>query len=108
MARRIILIDDIDGSEQNVETVAFSVKGRSYEIDLSQENELRLMSVLGEFIEHARRSDLPKQSTPKHSAPADGLQSRVRVWARANGVEHPRMGRLPDALIMAYREATGE
>ena len=53
MAQKVMLIDDLDGSE-GAETIRYSVDGKDYEIDLSEKNAKRLRDALTEFIEKAR------------------------------------------------------
>jgi hypothetical protein len=60
MAQRIVttLVDDIDGTELDLgegETVLFSIDGRSYEIDLSDENVTELRRSLEPFVSVARK-----------------------------------------------------
>ncbi len=38
MAQKVMLIDDLDGSE-GAETIKYSVDGQDYEIDLSEKND---------------------------------------------------------------------
>jgi hypothetical protein len=48
MAQKVILIDDLDGSE-GAETITYTVDGVQYEIDLSEKNAKRFRSTLEEF-----------------------------------------------------------
>lgn len=50
----LVLIDDIDGSEAE-HTVAFSLDGLQYEIDLSTRNIQRLYDILAPFTTKARK-----------------------------------------------------
>jgi hypothetical protein len=50
----VVFIDDLDGSEA-VRTVAFSLDGQQYEIDLSTQNLQRLRDALAPFAAKARR-----------------------------------------------------
>jgi hypothetical protein len=58
MAQRVMLIDDLDGSE-GAETIKYSVDGQEYEIDLSEENAERFRSMLKEFIDVSREVEQP-------------------------------------------------
>jgi len=60
-----ILIDDLDGSTDNVTTRRFGLEDLSYEIDLTPANLERLRAALGPFIAAGRR--LPKSSRAKTS-----------------------------------------
>ena len=50
------LVDDLDGFEAS-ESVAFSLDGASYEIDLSEKNAKKLRDALAAYVAHARRVD---------------------------------------------------
>jgi site-specific recombinase XerD len=50
MAQRVVLIDDIDGSEGS-ETVTYTVNGQEYEIDLSQKNAEKFHKLWGDIRE---------------------------------------------------------
>ena len=74
MAQKIVYIDDIDGSDEGVETLHFSVEGRAYVIDLSAQNRLAFFNAVDRFVEHARRDDTKrpaKQASPKAIAPKE-------------------------------------
>ena len=67
MAKRtvITLIDDIDGTDA-AETIAFTIDGASYEIDLSTDNATKFRSALEPYTTMAR--DLPQpQPWPANS-----------------------------------------
>ena len=51
-------IDDLDGSDA-VGTFDFSLEGRSYQIDLSDDNAAKLRAALTPFIDAARKADGP-------------------------------------------------
>jgi hypothetical protein len=53
MAQKISLIDDLDGSEAN-ETVTYSLDGKEYEIDLSEENAAKFREALQPYIDKSR------------------------------------------------------
>ena len=47
-------IDDLDGSDAS-STVTFALDGRSYEIDLSEDNAAKLRDALAPFVDSARK-----------------------------------------------------
>jgi hypothetical protein len=106
MAQKIIheLIDDIDGSQAE-ETIAFSFRGQTYELDLSARNIAKLDKALLPFVKHARRlgrsggPDAAKVTRVASDAAA------VRVWAHSNGYAVPERGRIPKGVRSAYDEA---
>ena len=58
MAKRtvITLIDDIDGTDA-AETIAFTIDGASYEIDVSADNAAKFRSALEPYTTTARRTN---------------------------------------------------
>lgn len=107
MGKRTVvhITDDIDGSE-DAETVTFAYDGRSYEIDLSEENKKALESALERFISAGR-----KVSTASRPA-ARGSRSRgssnlaeIREWARSNGHSVSARGRISQDIMDAYNAA---
>jgi len=98
-------LDDIDGSGAD-ETVEFSYRGYSYEIDLNAKNIGKLDKALTPFIEHARR--VGRAGARQAKAPAgrgSGDAAAVRVWAQSNGYEIPDRGRIPGSVREAYEAA---
>lgn len=103
------LIDDLDGSTA-VETVAFGVEGREYEIDLSEANAARLRDSLAEFVAAARRSGGRARAAAPAKQPAKRTTAdrehgvAVREWARTNGYDVSGRGRIPRAVVEAYEQ----
>ena len=106
MAQKIVteLIDDVDGSVAE-ETVEFSYRGYSYEIDLSSKNIQRLDKALNAFIEHARRTGRTGRQGKATVSRIPSNSADVRAWAEAEGYDVPARGRIPNALREAYEAA---
>ena len=112
MARKVTveLVDDLDGAPAK-ETVIFGVDGVRYEIDLTHEHAAQLRSRLQRFITAARVLDgglrsahMATQAPKRRPDPALSTRNRtIRFWARHRGLEVPSMGRIPHAVIEAYR-----
>ncbi|MGE3289560.1 MAG: histone-like nucleoid-structuring protein Lsr2 [Pseudonocardia sp.] len=69
---RTTLVDDLDGSPASG-TVRFGLDGRSYEIDLSDENAARLRAILADYAATARsrgRSARPRRAAARTARPA--------------------------------------
>jgi hypothetical protein len=105
------LIDDLDGGEA-AETVAFSLDGSQYEIDLSKKNAAKLRDALAVYVGGARRagrSSARSQVTSARrgrSARTDREQSQaMREWARKNGHKVGDKGRIPQHIVDAYNSA---
>ena len=107
-------VDDLDGSAASG-TVSFALDGRSYEIDLSDDNAARLRDSLASFVAAARRSGTATrrgrgqrgageaESTPTRSSREE--TAAIRTWARENGHEVSERGRIPKAVVQAYQAA---
>jgi nucleoid-associated protein Lsr2 len=109
-------IDDLDGSEA-AGTVSFALDGRSYEIDLSDDNAARLRDSLASFIAAARRSGgtssrrgrtsprVPAEAATASARPSREATAAIRTWARENGHEVSERGRIPNSVVQAYESA---
>ncbi|MBF5081823.1 Lsr2 family protein [Quadrisphaera sp. INWT6] len=98
---QVVLVDDVDGGAAD-QTVQFSLDGVDYEIDLSDARAAQLRGDLAPWVGRARR----RQPAPRGSA--GGVdQAAVRAWARRNGHTVNERGRVPAAVVGAYRAATG-
>jgi hypothetical protein len=58
MAQKVMLIDDLDGSE-GAETITYTVDGQEYEIDLSEKNAQKFRSALQTYIDVSRLVEQP-------------------------------------------------
>ena len=115
MAREVIekLIDDLDGGEA-AETVAFSLDGTRYEIDLSKKNAAAFRRDLGGYISAARRQGASHSTPRRRTSKATGNRAKpkrdfdlaqLREWAGANVVEVPSRGRIPQPVVGEYKAA---
>ncbi|MFD9664411.1 Lsr2 family protein [Rhodococcus sp. NPDC059968] len=120
MARHIVVehVDDIDGTsidEGQGETIAFSVDGIDYEIDLSAKNATQFHKKLDYYIEHATRVGGRKNRTAGtiHSGGGPTTPARrdrdhvraIREWAHEQGYEVGVRGRMPTDIVEAYNAA---
>jgi len=108
----IQLVDDLDGTpiDGNGGTLAFALEGRSFEIDLTDENAQKIREALAPFIEAGRRVDGAAATKPgraRRSRQGTGPEdsSSVREWARANGYTVSDRGRVSQPILEAYRAA---
>ena len=107
MAQRmqIILEDDYDGGAAD-ETVAFSLDGADYEIDLSSDNASSLRDALAPWLAHARK--VGGRRKRGGSKPSNGSStSDIRAWALDNGHEVSSRGRVSAEVREAYEKANG-
>lgn len=103
------LIDDLDGGAAD-ETVAFSIDGASYEIDLSATNAAGLRDSLANYVANARRATGRSQRVianngVRRARPARGDREQtqaIREWARSNNFKVGEKGRIPGHIVEAY------
>ena len=108
------LVDDLDGGAA-VETVAFSLDGASFEIDLNKKNAAALRKTLERYIAGGRRTRpvATKSASRATKAGSKTTSSRsydliaLREWAGANKVAVPSRGRIPQAIVEQYQAAGG-
>src|SRR3954452_16315794 len=99
------LLDDLDGGEA-AESMAFSLDGKSYEIDLSEKNAAALRDAFAPFVSSARRGGgavvaaRPRMST-RGGRPREETAA-IREWALANGLEGSTRGRISTTVLAAY------
>jgi hypothetical protein len=103
-------IDDLDGSDASG-TFDFSLEGRQYQIDLSDENAAKLRDVLEPYIGAARKAGgrgRTARQTVVAEKPARSNRDQtaaIREWARENGHQVSDRGRIPKSVIEAYQAA---
>jgi hypothetical protein len=138
MAERMVrqLIDDLDGTEienGNGERVVFTLRGATYQIDLSPANVKKLDKALKPFVDaavrvrrgNARRVDgagrtgRPKKSTASKAGRGTGRATKktartrtpkvqpaaIREWARRNGYQMSERGRISSEIVEAFEAA---
>ena len=110
MAQRVVLTDDLDGSEAT-QTISYTIDGQEYEIDLSEENIQRFHEALEPFVEKSRPVERRVASTARRNGRRrSGARWRddipqIRAWAEANGYEVSARGRIKKEVLDAYDEA---
>lgn len=110
MATREIvqLIDDLDGTIlENAEgaTIRFSLRGRSYDIDLSEANASKLEGALAPFIAAARPVSAVAKSERSRTARGTSKAAElaaIREWANENGYTVSTRGRVPQSVVEAF------
>lgn len=103
----IVLIDDIDGGEAT-ETIAFSLDGANYEIDLNDDNAAKLRDAVAPFVGHARKvtGGPARRGARRAAGRTDGPNAKdVRAWAAANNYKVSDRGRVPADVVAAYEAA---
>ncbi|KOG55574.1 hypothetical protein ADK75_10660 [Streptomyces virginiae] len=109
---QVTLEDDIDGGAA-VETRTFALDGRTYEIDLNQENSDELTTLLEKYVKAGRRQKASGNSAGARSRGASSPKSSnedtaaIRAWARDQGLTVNDRGRVPSEIREAYTTAHG-
>jgi Lsr2 len=108
VASRVVTLitDDLDGSEA-AETIASSLEGASYEIDLSNAHAEELRSVLKPYMKAGRKAGGRKDGRGRsQGAPADKDQIKaIRDWAKKQGLKVSDRGRVSADVREAYDKA---
>ena len=106
-------IDDLDGSDASG-TFDFSLDGRQYQVDLSDDNAAKLRDALAPFIDVARktggrRRGRAQRQTSMTATPATSNRedtAAIRAWARAHGHKVSDRGRISKSVMEAYKAAS--
>ena len=109
MAQKVqtILIDDLDGSQAD-STVRFGLDGTDYEIDLNADHAHQLRDALVRYVNAARRTGNAARQAARtaRSAPANGVNTtKVREWAKTQGIDVKDRGRIPAELVVKFKAA---
>jgi hypothetical protein len=112
VAQRVVLTDDLDGSEAT-QTLNYTVGGQEYEIDLSEENVQRFHEALEPFVSKSRQVE--RRAAPTRRGRGDGRRRsgasgrndipQIREWAESQGMDVSARGRVRRYIIDAYDEA---
>ena len=100
----VTLIDDLDGTQAS-ETVAFSIDGTNFEIDLSAKNAAALRKALNRYTTAARKAGTHgSTSRTRVAIPSTGhsRNAEIRAWAHSNGHAVPARGRIPQSVVAAF------
>ena len=112
---RTYLVDDLDGSQEDVEKVLLALDGTNYEIDLSAANAGKLRDKLARFVaaaSPAKTAGAPARRGPRgkaaKTAPVPSNRDQVqaiREWAKSAGYEVSSRGRISKAIQDAFDAA---
>jgi hypothetical protein len=116
MAQQVVVVDDITG-EPGATTRRLRVDGVEYDIDLTDDSFVSLQEVLRPYLEKARVVPMAKRGKPgavssenrgtpvrqKQELPA--ASATIRAWAAANGIDCPKRGRIPAAVVERYTKS---
>ena len=115
MAQKTIvtLVDDLTGEvAENISTVEFTLDGRAYQLDLTDENSAKLHDVVSQYVNAGRkiggrrRSSVRPGRAIKSTGPGPGYNREtlksIREWAKKNGYQVSDRGRLPGEVLQAW------
>ena len=110
MAQRVhvLLVCDLHGDETpGDETVAFSLDGAAYEIDLCAQHADEMRDALSSYVGAARRAGGRSSGRRRGRAGRVGgaSSSEIREWARDQGLEVNERGRIPVSIVDRYNAA---
>ncbi len=100
----VVITDDLDGSP-DAETVAFSIDGRSYEIDLGKKNLAKLRKALQPFIDAGRRTAQRRTAKTSRGSGPRTDRAAVRAWAAGQGLKVSERGRISAEVMTKYHAA---
>jgi hypothetical protein len=103
---KVLIVDDLDGTELpdgQGQSIAFSLDGVSYEIDLSNKNADQLRKDVKRYTDAARKVSRRSPTPSPRKSREDTAE--IRAWAKSNGHEVSERGRIPSAVIQAFEAA---
>ena len=100
----VVVTDDLDGSP-DAETLAFSLDGQGYEIDLSKKNRVKLEKSLQPFMDAGRRTARRRAARAARGAGSRTDNAAVRAWAAGQGLKVSERGRISADVISKYEAA---
>lgn len=103
--RRVVIESDLSG-RAGATTIRFGLRGQLYEIDLTAEEFAGLRGVFAPYVRAGRRT-VEGGASGSGGWPVTSAVERwsMRGWAEANGYAVQPRGRVPGALVAAYRRA---
>jgi hypothetical protein len=103
----VVLIDDLDGETTADTTVSFGLDGRSYEIDLSDDNAAEFRDALSKYVSAGRKSGSTgkARAAVRHTTTDSIDPAAVRAWAKSQGIEVSPRGRIKSDVVEQFRAA---
>lgn len=94
------------------DTLHLSVDGKHYELDLCEQDQVRVGKLVSQMTEHARTvKESWKQTTHRRTmrrqsnGSSGPSNAEVRAWARDHDVELSDRGRIPANVIQMFQES---
>jgi allantoicase len=103
--RRVILIDDLDGSEAT-QTMRFALDGVAYELELNDRNAAAMRESLQRYVAASRPVGTRLLAPGEVRHVSVGYDPKaVRAWASSWKVKIPSRGRIPQSVVDEYHAA---
>ena len=110
---QVLLVCDLhDGEVEGTETIAFSLDGAAYEVDVCDAHAAELRDAFAPYVGQARRAGRAaapagrrRATGPKGAAGNPDRIAAIREWGRKNGHKVSERGRLSASLVEAYEKA---
>lgn len=103
--RRItVLEDDLYGGHAD-ETIAFTLDGTAYEIDLNTENAKELRAALAPYAKAGRKLKAPSGASKRATPNSGATTAQVRSWAQEQGLPVSTRGRIQAEILDKYQAA---
>ena len=103
----VVLIDDLDGETPADTTVSFGLDGKSYEIDLSDNNAAEFRDALSKYVSAGRKSGSTSKARAavRHTTTDSIDPAAVRAWAKSQGIDVSPRGRIKSDVVKQFRAA---
>ncbi|WP_222268676.1 histone-like nucleoid-structuring protein Lsr2 [Modestobacter marinus] len=103
----VVLVDDLDGETPADTTVSFGLDGKSYEIDLSDNNAAEFRDALSKYVSAGRKSGSTSEARAalRHKTTSSIDPAAVRAWAKSQGIEVSPRGRIKSDVVEQFRAA---
>ena len=114
----VSLVDDLDGSDADRDGDLRHRRRTPTRSTCPQANAGQLRSSLGGWVSRARRAGDERSADPglRHTVPrarrttvlpavGESRNALIRAWAAENGHHAPARGRIPQAVVKAYKDA---
>ena len=103
MATKTVLVDDMDGGDADL-TIAFTINGEGYSMDLSEKNADNFYAALEPWLAIATRSRSAKEATMQGHLAGVEQRAAIREWAAKVGMEISPRGRIPQEVTEEYNK----
>lgn len=104
--KTLVSIESDLSGKSPAETVMFGWNGYQYEIDVTEEEKSELGSRFEDIIQVARVKGKRANGKPRPArSNLEASPATVREWARSQGLDVPKRGRIPSEIIDKFNEA---